>query len=343
MKLPSVMNVVQLHGLVFSSSSNMIAFFMERYDSSIDEFLRENCEYCSYEGMDILRKVAECLRYVHSEEVVHLDLHAGNVLIRSTSQGHEVAISDFGFAKKLGYCNQSIEINSCYVLNDLIVPPECRFVKNGQVSLATDIYAFGILIWQILTRQNAAAIQIPGTSLGVKLRKEQPGSRLIDEYCEEFKKESLFNSFTYMKSLKEILDVMNKCLAPKPEGRFKAKDLCFVLEPLSTRDSGVYVYFNGDLYEGDFCDNQFHGVGSLWLACGDVYRGELEGGKPHGQGSLEFHDGGLYSGYWKQGNRDGLGTLLYSNGDILRGQWTNDEISEVDIYVFASGVSSPLI
>lgn len=43
---------------------------------------------------------------------------------------------------------------------------------------------------------------------------------------------------------------------------------------------GVYIYGNGDRYEGEFKDGVFHGEGTYFFADGTVQSGKFEDGKP---------------------------------------------------------------
>ncbi len=37
--------------------------------------------------------------------------------------------------------------------------------------------------------------------------------------------------------------------------------------------TGVFQYGSGDIYSGQFCNNQFHGDGLMKYSSGDVYEG----------------------------------------------------------------------
>jgi hypothetical protein len=42
---------------------------------------------------------------------------------------------------------------------------------------------------------------------------------------------------------------------------------------------GIYYYENGDVYEGDFLDNQFHGYGKFIFTNGAIDDGLWDNGK----------------------------------------------------------------
>jgi hypothetical protein len=132
---------------------------------------------------------------------------------------------------------------------------------------------------------------------------------------------------------------------------------------------GEYVYSiinytNGDRFEGEMRDGQFHGIITL-LVGDEFYYGQAANGKRHGFGVAEFGSGDVYIGqfkddirhgqgsyYWGNsldeefghvyiGNFDnkklsGRGTYLWPNGDIYEGDWVNDRRSGTGNYYYGS-------
>ena len=66
---------------------------------------------------------------------------------------------------------------------------------------------------------------------------------------------------------------------------------------------GKLLFPNGDIYEGEFRDNQMHGVGSYtYKTSQDIYSGEWVNNKKHGQGRYEFFaDKSMLAGTWDKG------------------------------------------
>ena len=48
--------------------------------------------------------------------------------------------------------------------------------------------------------------------------------------------------------------------------------------------SGKIIFANGNIYEGDFVNDNFHGKGCFTYASGDKYSGDFEENKKSGQG-----------------------------------------------------------
>ena len=76
-----------------------------------------------------------------------------------------------------------------------------------------------------------------------------------------------------------------------------------------------YIYFfivefyfvNGDIYEGDFVNDVFHGFGTLHYANGTEYSGEFKEGEKNGTGTYILSNGDKYEGGFVDGVFEGEG------------------------------------
>lgn len=85
---------------------------------------------------------------------------------------------------------------------------------------------------------------------------------------------------------------------------------------------GKYIWFSGDVYEGDWVKGQIQGFGKMVYANGDSYEGNWANGKPSGEGKYTCADGDIYQGLFKP--KDGFiniekATITYSNGNVYEG------------------------
>ena len=87
-------------------------------------------DYCSgkYKGEippdpNALYQMADGLDYIHSNSLVHRDISTGNVLIKSTSSGALMKISDFGFCKPVSESG-SFSMSQGYTGTKRFVAPE---------------------------------------------------------------------------------------------------------------------------------------------------------------------------------------------------------------------------
>jgi hypothetical protein len=104
----------------------------------------------------------------HQRGVLHLDFKSDNVMLRSAGAGPDAVIMDFGLSRVLG--NESRLRTSDHrqfagTLSYMSVEQlECR----GDVGPATDVYAFGVVLYEMLTR----SLPFDGESLSAALLKQ---------------------------------------------------------------------------------------------------------------------------------------------------------------------------
>lgn len=83
-----------------------------------------------------LRQLLSCLSYLHSNQVVHLDLKPDNIIL--TRVGNDVKLLDLGFCYTDGYDNTM-------GMSDNFAAPEQKD-GSGKVDARTDIYAVGKIL-----------------------------------------------------------------------------------------------------------------------------------------------------------------------------------------------------
>eukprot|EP00884_Botryococcus_braunii_P023549 jgi/Botrbrau1/9879/Bobra.0080s0014.1 len=106
--------------------------------------------------LDTALQVANGLVAIHKRGIVHGDLAAGNVLLAAAPelpQGFRAKLGDFGLSRQLLEVRSRITTNSYGCINYLA--PEV--ITEGRLSKAADVYAFGVLVWEMVTHNRAWA------------------------------------------------------------------------------------------------------------------------------------------------------------------------------------------
>ncbi|XP_075035766.1 radial spoke head 10 homolog B isoform X2 [Mixophyes fleayi] len=125
---------------------------------------------------------------------------------------------------------------------------------------------------------------------------------------------------------------------------------------------GVQRFKSGNIYEGQWQNNKFHGMGRMkWLSSNEEYMGQWEhgiqnglgthtwflkrvpgsqyslrneyvgnfvDGVRHGQGRYYYANGAMYDGEWKNNKKHGMGKFIFKNGKIYIGEFVEDQIAE---------------
>lgn len=95
---------------------------------------------------DILWQVADAVRFIHSRAVLHGDIKSENIfLVKTTSQRRLVKLLDFGLARPDLHRTEGIDGTPEYLA------PERQ--DGAPASQASDIYALGIVLFELLTGQ----------------------------------------------------------------------------------------------------------------------------------------------------------------------------------------------
>jgi len=122
-----------------------------------------------------------------------------------------------------------------------------------------------------------------------------------------------------------------------PIGFGKCRNLDILLAKKDQRYKCIYVGENYK-YTGEHI-NDFvkDGIGLIEYKDGDTYEGEWRNSEFHGQGTYKYANGENYIGEFKGGKRDGQGTYTFANGERDVGEFQNDKLNGPAIRYSANG------
>jgi tRNA A-37 threonylcarbamoyl transferase component Bud32 len=97
------------------------------------------------DAVSILRDVASALDYAHRQDIIHRDIKPNNILVDSTGRAN---LTDFGLAKVLSESFDLTRSGTAMGTPAYMAPEQ---VAGEPVSPGTDVYALGVMLYEIVT------------------------------------------------------------------------------------------------------------------------------------------------------------------------------------------------
>ncbi|RGB36130.1 kinase-like domain-containing protein [Rhizophagus diaphanus] len=136
--------IVQCYGLTRNPFNGNYMLVIDHGDVNLREFLQQNhYELTWKERIQIIDNIVSTVLSIHYENVIHRDLHSGNILFNQRNQ--RFFVSDLGFCGPANKPLDSIYGNLSYIAPEVIVKKKYTF--------AADIYSIGMLMWEISSGQ----------------------------------------------------------------------------------------------------------------------------------------------------------------------------------------------
>jgi serine/threonine protein kinase len=179
------------------------------------------------DALRIAMQGAASLSAAHTKNIVHRDLKPENIFLVHDAEargGERTKILDFGICKISGSNEATLTESGAMIGTPVYMSPEqCRGADD--VDHRSDIYAFGCLIFHMLTGRPPFTGNSSGELIVAHLREQPPiASSLVPELTPE------------------IDALLSRCLAKTPEERFQSMDdLQATIEDIATHLPAVDV------------------------------------------------------------------------------------------------------
>jgi eukaryotic-like serine/threonine-protein kinase len=223
-------NIIRVHELL---DARPPAFVMEYFESENLKYALWNLpeRIVKYE-FKILRQVADALSFVHAQGVVHKDIKPENVLVNAKQ---EVRLIDFSLAQSK--MDRLLQFSKRIEGTPLYMAPEQ--IRGEKCDPRADVYSFGVMTYEILTRRPPFI----GTSY----------QTILDKHL----KEPVQPMRTWVPTLSAELDVIVlKMLAKKKEERWDdMKTVLYELSKWEKKDTVIRVRQLGPIKPKDKPNN----------------------------------------------------------------------------------------
>ncbi len=181
---------------------------------SLREYLHARRTLAPAEAATILAQVASALAEAHRLGVVHRDLKPDNVLVDGGPDGPDTRLTDFGIARVLD--TPGMTTPGALLGTPNYLAPEA--IRGGRPTPATDVYALGVLLYELVVGHAPYA----GDPAGAILR------RHLDD-----------TPTRYPGIPDPAWAVIESCLQKESGGRPSAAELVTTLESLARATAGV--------------------------------------------------------------------------------------------------------
>jgi serine/threonine-protein kinase len=160
-------NVVYIHDAF--AHDYLFYLALERCDHALSAMLGIPMQ----EGLviELARQLLAAVQFLHDNDVVHDDLHPGNILITHGDDRPIVKISDFGISHEL----RGAATVRPQVVHHTVMAPE--IIANGYTSKQSDLYQIGLLLYWMVTGEPAVPLDAPYQELVRRLADGEPRRR----------------------------------------------------------------------------------------------------------------------------------------------------------------------
>lgn len=146
---------VGIHHLEEPRRPHLIYFTMELLaGQTLSARIRRKGPLSREEAFPIAIQIAEGLQAAHEAGIVHADLKSGNIILVAATGGDRAVITDFGLARHVGVLSASDQtqtMSDAPVRAGTVAYMSLEQLRGGNITAASDIYSFGIVLFEMAT------------------------------------------------------------------------------------------------------------------------------------------------------------------------------------------------
>ena len=147
-------NIIPVHDFGEAADGTLyLAMALIGQGRTLRDLLDEEAPLPLSEALSILTQLARALDYLHRHDppLTHRDVKPTNVLLEEDAEGHWVVLTDFGLVRSLQASAELTKTGSILGPPAYLAPEQADARKWGDVKPLADVYALGIVAYEMLT------------------------------------------------------------------------------------------------------------------------------------------------------------------------------------------------
>jgi predicted Ser/Thr protein kinase/tetratricopeptide (TPR) repeat protein len=160
-------NIISIHEVGHAGEEPY--FTMDYVDGQPLSAILDGARLPPSRALAIWKQAAAGVQHAHSQGIIHRDLKPGNILIDSTGRAY---VSDFGLARDMTHSSQLTRTGEV-MGTPAYMAPEQALGETDRIGETTDVYALGVILYEMLTGVPPFGRDAPANVL-VRLLKEEP-------------------------------------------------------------------------------------------------------------------------------------------------------------------------
>ncbi|CAI2170557.1 3328_t:CDS:1 [Funneliformis geosporum] len=143
----SLLHLNRYYGITQNPETKDFVIIMKYYTYDLKHYITKNFYSIEWNNkLILLQQIIHALHNIHCQEIIHRDFHSGNILCDNE---YNVVISDLGISKLS--TEASVDENGYYGIIPYIAPEVLQGQKSNKYTKASDIYSFGMIMWELMT------------------------------------------------------------------------------------------------------------------------------------------------------------------------------------------------
>ena len=293
-------NIIKIYDIF---EENNTAYYVMEYieGENLSEMVKRQGALSEVTAVGYIKKVADALAYIHAQNINHLDVKPGNIMLRQ--HDNQIVLIDFGLSKQYDDVGSQTSSTPIGVSQGYAPIEQYRAGGVSQFSPQTDIYSLGAtLYWLIIGKTPPPADEILDEGLpAIPAYVSLPVKNAIENAMQVKKKDRPQSVMDFL----NLLDV-KQSVSPSPTSNIVSK---------GEEETRVLQGQSGQP------EDALNGYHQKRFADGSMYEGNFVNGKPEGKGTMIYVGGASYIGDWHYGLREGQGTWNYADGGSYIGEW----------------------